>query len=181
VAIGLSAGFLEPLESTSLSLIETAVGTLIENFPDSTFNPALSDEFNRQMAVRYESVRDFIILHYKLTKRSDSEFWRYCADITLSDSLRHQIELFRQTGRVVVYDPNGFMEPSFVAIMTGLGIHPASYDPFVDLMDLDRLRQHFEGVHKAIALTVHDMPDHTEYIARHVAAPAAPRSPGEVH
>jgi tryptophan halogenase len=180
VAIGLSAGFLEPLESTSLSLIETAVGTLIQNFPDSAFNQGLIDEFNRQLAARYESVRDFIILHYKLTQRSDSEFWRYCADITLSDSLRHQIELFKQTGRVVVYDPNGFMESSFVAIMTGLGIHPASYDPFVDLMDLGRLRQHFDGVHKAIAMTVRDMPDHTAYIARHVAAPAVPHPAGTV-
>jgi tryptophan halogenase len=180
VAIGLSAGFLEPLESTSLNLIETAVGTLIQNFPDSTFNRGLSEEFNRQMAIRYESVRDFIILHYKLTRRSDSEFWRYCADISLPDGLRHQIELFKQTGRVVVYDPNGFMEPSFVAIMTGLGIHPASYDPFVDLMDLGRLRQHFEGVHTAIAMTVRDMPDHTEYIARHVAAPAVPQPAGAV-
>ena len=170
VAIGLSAGFLEPLESTSLSLIETAVGTLIQNFPDATFNPALRDEFNRQLTGRYESIRDFIILHYKLTQRSDSEFWRYCADISLPDSLRHQIDLFRQTGRVVVYDPHGFMESSFVAIMTGLGIHPAGYDPFVDQMDLGRLRQHFESVHRAIAMTVRDMPDHTEYVARHVAA-----------
>jgi tryptophan halogenase len=72
------------------------------------------------------------------------------------------------------------MEPSFVAIMTGLGIHPASYDPFVDLMDLGRLRQHFEGVHTAIAMTVRDMPDHTEYIARHVAAPAVPQPAGAV-
>jgi tryptophan halogenase len=140
----------------------------------------LSEEFNRQLAIRYESVRDFIVLHYKLTQRSDSEFWRYCADITLPDSLRHQIELFRQTGRVVVYDPNGFMESSFVAILTGLGIHPSNYDPFVDLMDLERLRQHFEGVHKAIAMTVRDMPDHTDYIARHVAAPAVPCPPGDL-
>jgi tryptophan halogenase len=170
VAIGLSAGFLEPLESTSLSLIETAVGTLIENFPDSDFRPELADEFNRQMSIRYESVRDFIILHYKLTNRADSEFWKYCSNISIPDTLRHQIELFRETGRVAIYDKGGFMEPSFIAIMMGLGVTPKAYDPFVDLMNVDHLRHHFANVHKAIALTVRGMPDHTEYIARHVAA-----------
>ena len=170
VAIGLSAGFLEPLESTSLSLIETAVGTLIENFPDSDFRPELADEFNRQMSARYESVRDFIILHYKLTNRTDSEFWKYCAHIAIPDSLQHQIDLFRETGRVVIYDKGGFMEPSFIAIMMGLGITPKAYDPFVDLMDVHNLHRHFANVHKAIAMTVSGMPDHTEYIARHVAA-----------
>jgi tryptophan halogenase len=170
VAIGLSAGFVEPLESTSLSLIETAVGMLIENFPNSDFRPELADEFNRQISIRYESVRDFIIMHYKLTSRTDSEFWKYCANISIPDSLCHQIELFRETGRVVIYDKSGFMEPSFIAIMMGLGIEPKTYDPFVDLMDLVSLRRHFANVHKAIALTVRNMPDHTDYIDRHVAA-----------
>ena len=170
VAIGLSAGFVEPLESTSLSLIETAVGMLIENFPNSDFRPELADEFNRQISIRYESVRDFIIMHYKLTSRTDSEFWKYCANISIPDSLCHQIELFRETGRVVIYDKSGFMEPSFIAIMMGLGIKPKTYDPFVDLMDLVSLRRHFANVHKAIALTVRNMPDHTDYIDRHVAA-----------
>ena len=170
VAIGLSAGFVEPLESTSLSLIETAVGMLIENFPDSDFRPELADEFNRQISIRYESVRDFIIMHYKLTSRTDSEFWKYCANISISDSLCHQIELFRETGRVVIYDKSGFMEPSFIAIMMGLGIKPKTYDPFVDLMDIASLRRHFASVHKAIALTVGNMPDHTDYINKHVSA-----------
>ena len=170
VAIGLSAGFLEPLESTSLSLIETAIGTLFENFPDRDFRPELANEFNRLMSIRYESVRDFIILHYKLTNRTDSEFWKYCANIAIPNSLQHQIDMFRESGRVVVYDKSGFMEPSFIAIMMGLGVMPKSYDPFVDLMQLENLQRHFASVHKAIALTVNGMPDHTEYIARHVAA-----------
>jgi tryptophan halogenase len=146
------------------------VGTLIENFPDCDFRPELADEFNRQMSIRYESVRDFIILHYKLTNRTDSEFWKYCANIAIPDSLQHQIDLFRETGRVVIYDKSGFMEPSLIAIMMGLGITPKAYDPFVDLMDVHNLRRHFANVHKAIAMTVRDMPDHTDYIGRHVAA-----------
>jgi hypothetical protein len=98
VAVGLSAGFVEPLESTSITLIEKAVETLVRLFPDRSFRPALADEFNRYMASRYEGVRDFIILHYKVTERRDTEFWRYCADMAIPDSLRHQIELFRETG-----------------------------------------------------------------------------------
>ncbi len=174
VAVGLAAGFVEPLESTSISLIETAVGMLIQFFPDRDFRPELADEFNRQMAVRYESVRDFIIMHYKITRRDDSEFWRYCANMPIPDALRHQIELFRESGRVVVYDPNGFTEPSFVSMLMGLGVVPRNYDPFVDMVDIDQLRAHFVRLRDAIGRTVEAMPDHIDYIARHVAAAPVP-------
>jgi hypothetical protein len=172
IAIGLAGGFLEPLESTSLGLIEDAVGTLLVNFPDTQFQPALADEFNRVLSTKYESVRDFIILHYKLTQRTDSEFWRYCAQMPIPDTLAHQIAMFRETGRVVIYNPHGFQEPSHIAIMAGLGLTPKAYDPFIDQMDVKSLQQHFANVHKAIAMTVQGMPDHTDYIANHV--PAAP-------
>jgi 2-polyprenyl-6-methoxyphenol hydroxylase-like FAD-dependent oxidoreductase len=170
VAIGLSAGFVEPLESTSIQLIEAAVGKLITLFPDRDFRPELAAEFNRFMGVRYESVRDFIIMHYKLTKRTDSEFWRYCANMPIPDSLNHQIELFRETGRVVVFDPDGFAEPSFVAMMMGLGVVPKRYDPFVDHVDLRQLHGHFAGLRDAVSKAVARMPDQGEYIASHVAA-----------
>ena len=174
VAIGLSAGFVEPLESTSISLIETAAGMLIQYFPDSEFRPELSDEFNRKMAIRYESVRDFIILHYKLTNRTDTEFWRYCANIKIPDSLHHQIELFHESGRVTIYDPFGFSEPSHISMLLGLGVVPKRYDPFVDMIDIEQLRSHFVRLRDAIAGTVSGMPDHTDYIARHVAASPVP-------
>ena len=174
VAVGLSSGFVEPLESTSISLIETGVGVLIQNFPDCDFRPELADEYNRQLSLRYESVRDFIIMHYKLTKRTDSDFWRHCASMPIPDALHHQIELFRETGRVAVLDPNGFTEPSFVSMLMGLGVTPKSYDPFVDLLDLEQLRAHFVRLRDTIASTVNAMPDHTDYIARHVAAPPVP-------
>jgi flavin-dependent dehydrogenase len=170
VAIGLSAGFVEPLESTSIHLIETAVGKLVTLFPDRDFRPELAAEFNRFMGVRYESVRDFIIMHYKLTKRDDSEFWRYCANMPIPDSLHHQIELFRETGRVVLFDADGFAEPSFVAMMMGLGVVPKRYDPFVDQVDLRQLHGHFAGLRDAIAQAVARMPGQGEYIASHVAA-----------
>jgi tryptophan halogenase len=168
VAVGLSAGFVEPLESTSIHLIETAVGKLIELFPDREFRPELADEFNRVMGIRYESVRDFIILHYKLTERDDSEFWRYCANMPIPDSLRHQIELFRETGRVVVLDPDGFAEPSFVAMMMGLGVVPKRYDPSADLVDIRVVHGHFAGLRDMIAQAVARMPDQDAWIANEI-------------
>jgi glycine/D-amino acid oxidase-like deaminating enzyme len=174
VAVGLSAGFVEPLESTSIHLIETAVGKLISLFPDRDFRPELSEQFNRQMGIRYESVRDFIILHYKLTRRDDTEFWRYCANMAIPDSLRQQIELFRETGHVAVLDPDGFAEPSFVAMMLGLGVVPKRYDPFVDHADLRQLHGHFAGLRDMIAQTVARMPDHDSYIASQVSAAPMP-------
>jgi tryptophan halogenase len=173
VALGLSAGFVEPLESTSIHLIETAVGKLITLFPDRDFRPELIEEFNRYMGIRYESVRDFIIMHYKLTNRDDSEFWRYCANMPIPDSLQHQIELFRETGRVAVLDPDGFSEPSFVAMLMGLGVVPKRYDPFVDHIDIRQLHGHFAGLRDAVAQAVARMPDHAAYIASQVAAPPA--------
>jgi 2-polyprenyl-6-methoxyphenol hydroxylase-like FAD-dependent oxidoreductase len=172
VAVGLSAGFVEPLESTSIHLIETAVGKLLELWPDRDFRPELADEFNRVMGLRYESVRDFIILHYKLTKRDDTDFWRHCAAMAIPDSLGHQIALFRETGRVTILDRDGFAEPSFVAMLFGLGVTPKRYDPFVDGVDLRQLHGHFAGLRDLIAQTVAQMPDHGAWLARHAGAPA---------
>ena len=173
VAIGLSAGFVEPLESTSINLIETAVGKLLELFPDRDCRPELADEFNRFMGIRYESVRDFIVLHYKLTKRDDSEFWRYCANMAIPDSLRHQIELFRQTGRVAIVDRAGFAEPSFVAMMMGLGVVPKRYDPLADRVDVRAVHGHFAELRSMIAQAVARMPDHGAYVAGQAAVAGA--------
>ena len=170
VAVGLSAGFVEPLESTSISLIETAVGKLIELWPDRDFRPELADEFNRALGGRYESVRDFIILHYKLTKRDDTEFWRYCANMKIPDSLAHQIELFRTTGRITILDRDGFSEPSFVAMLMGLGVVPERYDPFADDVDMRQLHGHFAGLRDLIAQTVAKMPGHGAYLAKNAKA-----------
>jgi len=174
VAIGLSSGFLEPLESTSINMIEHSVGWLLDNFPDRDFRPELADEFNRLVSSDYESVRDFIVLHYKLTNRTDSEFWRYCANMPIPDTLRHQIELFRETGRVVIYDPQGFSVASHVSILMGLGVTPKTCDPLVGLLDLQKLHAYFAKLHETIAHTVAGMPDHADYIRKHVAAPPVP-------
>jgi tryptophan halogenase len=164
VAIGLSSGFLEPLESTSINIIENSVGWLLQQFPDRDFRPELADEFNRLVSQRYEFVRDFIVMHYKITQRDDSEFWRYCASMPIPDTLRNQIELFHETGRVVIYDPQGFSVSSHISILAGLGVAPKAYDPLIDLMDLQALRTHFDRVRETIARAVHAMPDHAAYV-----------------
>ncbi len=166
VAIGLSSGFLEPLESTSIQLIMDGVGRLVELLPKRDCQPSLAAEFNRRMARQYESIRDFIILHYKLTQRDDSAFWRYCAGMPIPDSLQHQIELFRNSGRVAILDPESFLEPSWVSILLGHGIVPQAYDPSVDLLDEAALREHFKRLRAAIAGTVQQMPSHGDFIAR---------------
>ncbi|MDR7296608.1 tryptophan halogenase [Pelomonas aquatica] len=165
VAIGLSSGFLEPLESTSIHLIMEAVGRLTALLPDRSFQPTLADEFNRQMARRYESVRDFIILHYKLTERRDSEFWRHCADMPIPDDLAHQITLFRETGRVAILEPEGFGEASWASILLGLGVVPRRHDPYVDQVDIDIVRRHLASVHSAIRNAVRTMPSHADFLA----------------
>ena len=169
VAIGLSSGFLEPLESTSINIIENAVGWLLQYFPDRDFRPELADEFNRLVSQRYEFVRDFIILHYKVTNRDDSEFWRYCANMAIPDSLQHQIDLFRETGRVVILDPDGFSVPSHISILMGLGVVPKTYDPLIDLMDIGALRTHFARLHDTIGRAVGAMPDHSRFIEQLVS------------
>jgi tryptophan halogenase len=104
--------------------------------------------------------------------RRDSELWRYCAAMPIPDSLAHQIELFRSTGRVAVLDPDSFAEPSWVSLFLGLGLRPEACDPFVDLIDVQALLQHFVRLRQAITQTVAGMPDHADYIARHARAQA---------
>jgi hypothetical protein len=174
VAIGLSAGFVEPLESTSIALIEAAVGKLIELFPDRSFDPALAHKFNQYMGRRYESVRDFIVLHYKVTQRDDSAFWHYCVNMAIPDGLRQQLELFRERGETAITDPDGFQEPSFVAMLMGLGMQPKRYDPVVDAIDLRELHGHFAGLRDMIAAAVARMPEQGDFIARTCAAPPVP-------
>ena len=174
VALGLASGFLEPLESTSIQLIIDAVGRLIQYFPDTDFKPQLAVEFNRRMAAQYESIRDFIIMHYTITQRTDSEFWRHCAAMPIPDTLAHQIELFRATGRVTILAPEGFSEASHEAILLGLGATPQTYDPFVDGVDEAQLRSHFARLREDIARFVASTPDHGDFVERHVRAGEEP-------
>jgi tryptophan halogenase len=141
VALGLAAGFLEPLESTSIHLIQRGVIRLLQMFPHGGIVESDRAEFNRQMDDEIRYIRDFIIMHYHVTERTDSEFWRRCRDMDIPDSLRHRLDMFRDTGRVFEAERDIFRENSWTQVMLGQGIEPKSYHPIVDMMGEQELRQ----------------------------------------
>ena len=171
VALGLAGGFLEPLESTSIHLIQSGIAKLLTLFPDKHFDPMLSEEFNRQSTLQYEWIRDFLIAHYFLTERDDSPFWNYCRNMPIPDTLRRKLELFRNRSLVFRVDDELFLEPSWVAVLMGQGITPASYDPLADATDLSTLERVMKNMRDAVRQTTAALPTHGEFIARHCRAP----------
>lgn len=171
VAIGLSAGFMEPLESTSIHLIQAGVSKLIALFPDATFNPAERDEYNRLTATQFEQIRDFIILHYHATERDDSEFWRYVRTMPIPDTLATKIDLFKSKGRIFRHEDELFGEANWLSVLLGQHIQPRTWDPMVDALNLDDVRDKVARLHDLIRMTAEKMPTHQAYIDRFCAAP----------
>lgn len=171
IAIGLSSGFLEPLESTSIHLIQSAISRLIELFPDQGFDPVVINEYNRQSRFEYERIRDFIILHYKLNQRDDSPFWKACAEMAVPDSLTHKMELFRSSGRLLRIDNELFSEVAWLQVLEGQNLQPDKYHPLADLQPEQDTAEYLESVSSVIRKCVDVMPDHAAYIAQHCAAP----------
>jgi tryptophan halogenase len=166
VAVGLASGFLEPLESTSIHLIQTAVLKLLALFPDLTFDQAEIDAFNRHTVGEYERTRDFLILHYKITQRSDTPFWRYCSAMAVPDAVNETIELFESSGRMFISADHLFTGQSWLSVMLGQGLLPRRYDPLVDTIPDGELEAHLNSVRRDIAQAVLAMPDHMEYVQR---------------
>lgn len=172
VAVGLAAGFLEPLESTSLFLIQSSLIRLIRLFPDGGFDQANIDEFNRQTDFEYERVRDFIILHYKATERDDTPFWRYCRDMEVPATLQRKMDLFRANGRIFREDEELFSEESWIQVMLGQGIIPQGYDPLVDVQSEAQIAQYLGNVENVIGKCVNVMPSHADFVAKYCDAKA---------
>lgn len=170
VAVGLSSGFLEPLESTSLYLIQSALIRLIRLFPDGGLDQANIDEFNRQTDFEYERIRDFIILHYKATKRDDTEFWRYCRDMVVPATLERKIDLFRANGRIFREDEELFSEESWIQVMLGQGIIPKGYDPLVDVKSEPQIVQYLGNIENVIGKCVAVMPSHADFVEKYCKA-----------
>ena len=126
-------GFLEPLESTSIHLVQSAAIRLVRLFPDGELDQATIDEFNRQSDFEWERIRDFIILHYKATERDDTEFWRYCRQMELPATLQRKIDLWRSNGRIFREDDELFSEESWIQVFLGQGVIPRAYDPLVEI------------------------------------------------
>jgi tryptophan halogenase len=170
VSLGLSSGFLEPLESTSIHLVQSGIAKLLALFPDRNFNPDERDEYNRQMREVFEDVRDFIILHFKVTRREDSDFWSHCRTMDVPDKLAARLDLWRSKGRIFREGAELFGAASWVAVLLGQGMIPEAPEPsayaadaamVADLLDRMRLSYHH---------TAERMPTHAEFIARTCAA-----------
>ena len=164
IALGLSSGFLEPLESTSIALIETGIERIKMLFPDSGFNQACIDEFNEISALEYERVRDFIILHYKASKREDSEFWRECSAMDVPETLQKKIDLFKARGYFLRYRWEMFHPASWLAIYTGFDILPEGYDPAVDGFETEHLSNSLAAMKATLQRVVKETPSHQAFL-----------------
>lgn len=166
VAIGLSSGFIEPLESTSIHLIQTGIARLLFLFPGAEEAAPLRAEYNRIMCEQYEFIRDFIVLHYHANQRDDSDFWRDLAAMEIPDSLAEKLELFQAGGRIRHHDHDLFAPHSWAAVLIGQNILPQGYDPMVDSMDDAKICAAMEQIQDSYRHTAQSQPKHAEALAR---------------
>lgn len=172
VAIGLAAGFLEPLESTGIHLIQRGIFLLLTFFPDRQFRQADIDRFNRQFAFDYEGARDFLIAHYSLTERQ-GEFWRHCRDVELPDTLKDRLDLFRSHGRILRDDREIFTVQGWQAILAGQSVQTAGYDPMADSLSAEQAQNAVDEIRRVVVNCAASMPSHQDFIAQHCAAPSS--------
>jgi tryptophan halogenase len=171
VSLGLSSGFVEPLESTSIQLIQSGIAKLLALFPDRRFDPRERDEYNRQMQDLFEDVRDFVILHYKATRRDDSDFWNYCRTMDVPDGLAAKLDLWRSKGRVFREGRELFQTASWVAVLLGQGIVPEEHEPSADAIDPELAADALEKMRQSYRRMAEHMPAHADFVAR--ACPAS--------
>jgi tryptophan halogenase len=164
VAVGLASGFLEPLESTSIYLIQAAISALIELFPEREISPLDRDEFNRLIDLEYDRIRDFLILHYHATERDDTPFWDHVRTMTVPDTLAEKMELFRRRGRIVKYREGVFLDASWVAVYMGQRVIPEAFDPRAALPPLPAIVQAADKLRLEIRQHAEAMPDHRGHI-----------------
>ncbi|TLX52481.1 tryptophan halogenase [Pseudoalteromonas ruthenica] len=169
VAIGLSSGFLEPLESTSIHLIQTAVIRLLKHFPHQGIAPASVRAFNRLFSTEMAQIRDFIILHYALNQRQDSRFWRYCADMELPPSLSERIAQFQQSGQVHRYQDELFAEVAWQQVLIGQNCWPQQHHPLAEQLSNEQLDELLQSLRTLINQAVQNMPSHQQFIQRNLS------------
>lgn len=170
VSLGLASGFIEPLESTSIHLIQIGITKLLALFPDRRFNPSERAEYNRQIQDIVEDIRDFIILHYKATRREDSDFWNYCRTMEVPDKLAAKIELWRSKGRIFREGAELFGAPSWVSVLLGQGIVPEEQEPIAQAVDPAIISEALDKMHLSYRQMAQHMPRHIDFIARACAA-----------
>ncbi len=167
IALGLASGFLEPLESTSIHMIQKGLTHLLNFFPDREFAPVVAEEFNRVAICEYERVRDFIIFHYKATERRDAPLWSYCGNMHIPETLAYKLTQFRHSGRVAKYAGDLFATSNWVAVLMGQELWPERYDTLSDQRGLADVRADLDGIRRTIRRAAEAAPRHEEYIAQH--------------
>ncbi len=171
VAIGLASGFMEPLESTSIHMIQSAISRLLKLLPGKTVSPQDAASYNRQADTEYDRIRDFLILHYKATERRDTPFWQACAGMPIPDSLQEKIDLFRSNGHIFREQDELFTEVGWLQVMLGQGIMPQGHHPLADQISAEDLREFLSTLEALIQREVAQMPSHADFIAQQCAAP----------
>ena len=172
VAIGLSSGFVEPLESTSIHLIQQGILRLLQLLPNRDMPAANIEKFNRKMHFEMENIRDFIVLHYKLTERNDSAYWRHFKHMPISESLRHRLDLFRHSAYAEKAEGELFGEASWIQVMLGQGLKPESYHRVVDEMSDEELQRFLSQVKSTVAKRVAQLPNHLTFIKQYCPSKA---------
>ena len=172
VAIGLSGGFLEPMESTAIHLVQTAISRLALLFPERDCSETLQKRYNAQIDQDFTWVRDFLILHYHATERDDTEFWKHCRSMEIPDSLRETVELFRDSARITPSAEELFKTVSWAQVMIGQRIQPRRYPPVIDRLKDAELKTFINHVEEVIRSCVAVVPPQEAFIARHCKAPA---------
>jgi tryptophan halogenase len=170
VALGLASGFMEPLESTSIHLIQTGISRLLEYFPRNGFEPLEIDEYNRRCIYEFERIRDFLILHYHLNQRDDSPFWVDRRNLPIPDTLQRRMDLYSLNGRIHREFDELFTEVAWLQVMHGQGLLPAGYHPLADRITPQQLNGFLGNIRKIIGNAVGRLPTHEEWIERNCAA-----------
>ena len=170
VSLGLSSGFLEPLESTTIHLVTSALGVLVDLLPQKTHSQNLADAFNKKMFEEYSRIRDFIILHYCTTVREDSEFWLYCKNMEIPQSLENKIALFRERALVQGGRDDFFRDANWYCIFEGMGVRPKTYDPFVDLCEFEKIQKILRESKPGLQALVERLPLHEDFIVENCKA-----------
>jgi tryptophan halogenase len=170
VAIGLSAGFLEPLESTSIHFIQRGIVMLFMLFPDLGFAPADIERYNKVIGEEYERVRDFLVLHYSTSERTDSDMWRHCRTIPKPHSLEERIDLFKSHGRILRENFELFPTQSWLYVFVGQNLMPAGDDPLVDVLDQKMVADNLRNIRDVVAKCAAQMPKHEDFIRENCAA-----------
>lgn len=170
IAVGLAAGFLEPVESTSIHLAMSAILRLMKYFPQNEILMSNVDEFNKQSREEMDRVRNFVILHYHATQRDDSEFWRYCKNMDIPDELRHRVQLFKDTATLALEEKELFLNDSWVQVMMGQGIMPSAYHPIADTMSEVELKNLLSSLQARVDDKVATMRTHQEFINEYCKA-----------